>query len=163
MVELFSLDEPFGLRQQDIEYLRRWPPRRVYHIPDYSVTEAIYLAIGASFRGEKLITIMFPGRDMITAWPMWNVEQRCAFVLGFHFDCHQRPIAWVAKEASYLLAICKKDRFAGNDKAWDWAGYTELALDAKRLESGVLILNGSFRTSYRFASHEPTFLLHKRF
>jgi len=160
MDKLFSLlDEPFGLSQEEIEYLRRWPPQRAYLVPEYSVIEGVYLAVGASFRRQRLVAITFPGKDRITAWPLWSLEQRCAFVLGFYFDCHRRPITWVAQEASFLFSVCGQDRFVSNDEAWDWAGYTELALDAGRLESGVLILNGRFRTSYRFASHEPAFLL----
>jgi hypothetical protein len=155
MVKLFlnELDEPFGLLQEEIEYLRMHscPAGRAYFAPAYSVAEAIYLATGASLKSGRLIAIRFAEKDRITAWPLWNVEQRCAFVLGFRFDCHWRPIAWVAEEASFLFSVCGKDRFARTDRAWDWAGYTDLALDTGWLEIGPLILNGRFRTSYPFA------------
>jgi len=146
MDKLFS-SKPFGLSDEEIEYLSSCRARRVYFAPAYSVAEATCLAAGASLKAGQLVAIMV-GKDRITAWPLLSVEERLTFVLGFRFDCHWRPIAWVAEETSFLFSTYGKDRFARLDKAWDWAGYADLALNTGWLERGPLILNGRFRTSY---------------
>jgi len=150
MDRLFSLDEPFGLRQEEIECLRMHScsAGRAYFAPVYSIPEAVYLAVGASLKAARITAIRFPGKDRITAWPLFNLEQRCAFVLGFRFDSEWRPIAWMAEEVSFLSSACSFAHLAREDRAWDWAGYAGLALDRGWLESGVPILGGRFRTSY---------------
>jgi hypothetical protein len=155
MVKLFlnELNEPFGLRQEEIEYLRMHscPGGRAYFAPVYSIPEAVYLAAGASLKAGRITAIRFPGKDRITAWPLFNLEQRCTFVLGFRFDSDWRPIAWIAEEVSFLLSVCSFSHLARTDRAWDWAGYAGLALDRGWLEDGVPILGGRFKTSYPFA------------
>jgi|YNPMSStandDraft_2_1061718.scaffolds.fasta_scaffold04815_2 hypothetical protein len=148
MDKLFGLNEPFGLSYEEIEYLRSCRARRVCFAPAYSVAEAICLAAGASLKAGRLVAIMVSEKDRITAWPLWNVEQRCAFVLGFRFDRNWRPIAWVAEETSLLSSTYGTERFSRADRAWDWAGYANLALDTGWLENGPPIFNGRFRTSY---------------
>ena len=152
MVKLFlnELDEPFGLRQEEIECLRMHScsAGRAYSASVYSISEAVYLAVGASLKAARITAIRFPGKDRITAWPLFNLEQRCAFVLGFRFDSDWRPIAWMAEEVSFLRSTCSFAHLAQTDRAWDWAGYAGLALDRGWLESGPLIFNGRFRTSY---------------
>jgi len=149
MDKLFS-EGPFGLRWEEIECLRMHSclPRRAYLVPVYSIPDAVYLAAGASLKAGRLVAIRFPGKDKITAWPLWNVEQGCAFVLGFRFDRDWRPIAWMAEEVSFLFSVCGLQHLSRTDRAWDWAGYARLALDRGWLESGPLIFNGRFRTSY---------------
>jgi hypothetical protein len=153
MDRLFNLDGPFGLRWEELEYLRMHSclPKPAYFVPVYSIPEAVYLAAGASFKAGRLVAIRFPAKDKITAWPLWNVEQGCAFVLGFRFDSDWRPVAFVAEEVSFLRSVCSFAHLSRTDRAWDWAGYAGLAVDTGWLESGTLILNGRFRTSYSFA------------
>jgi len=149
MDKLFS-SGPFGLSYEEIECLRMHscPAGRAYFAPVYSIPEAVYLAAGASLKAARITAIRFPGRDRITAWPLFNLEQRCAFVLGFRFDRDWRPIAWIAEEVSFLRSVCSFAHLARTDRAWDWAGYAGLALDRGWLENGVPILGGRFKTSY---------------
>jgi hypothetical protein len=149
MDKIFSLG-PFGLRWKEIEYLSSLTPRRAYFAPVYSAPEAVYLAAGASLKAGRLTAIKPSQQDKFTAWPMWNVEQRCAFILGFRFDRDWRPVDLIAEEVSFLRSVCKGcfAHLARTDRAWDWAGYAGLALDTGWLESGPLILGGRFKTSY---------------
>ena len=147
MDKLFS-EGPFGLRWKEIEYLSSLTPGRAYFAPVYSAPEAVYLAAGASLKAGQLRAIKPSQKDKFTAWPMWNVEQRCAFVLGFRFDRDWRPVAFIAEEVSFLRSVCSFSHLARTDRAWDWAGYAGLALDESWLEDGVPILGGRFKTSY---------------
>jgi hypothetical protein len=147
MDKIFSLG-PFGLRWEEIEYLSSLTPGRAYFAPVYSDQEAVYLAAGASLKAGELRAISRSQKDKFTAWPMWNVEQRCAFVLGFRFDRDWRPVAFIAEEVSFLSSVCSFAHLARTDRAWDWAGYAGLALDRGWLEDGVPILGGRFKTSY---------------
>ena len=148
MDKIFSLDGPFGLRWEEVEYLSRLIPGRAYFASVHSDPEAVYLAAGASFKAGQLRAIRRSNKDKFTAWPLWNVEQRCAFVLGFRFDSNWRPVAFIAEEVSFLFSICSFAHLSRTDRAWDWAGYGGLALDRGWLEDGVPIFGGRFRTSY---------------
>ena len=147
MDKIFSLG-PFGLRWEEIEYLSNLTPGRAYFAPAYSQAEAVYLAAGASLKYGRLTAVSPSQKDKFTAWPLWNVEQGCAFVLGFRFDSNWQPVALVAEEVSFLLSVCSFAHLARADRAWDWAGYGGLALDTGWLTSGPLIFGGRFRTSY---------------
>jgi len=147
MDKIFS-SGPFGLRWEEIEYLSNLTPGRAYFAPVYSDREAVYLAAGASLKAGQLRAIKPSQKDKFTAWPMWNVEQRCAFVLGFRFDRDWRPVAFIAEEVSFLRSVCSFSHLSRADRAWDWAGYAGLALDESWLEDGVPILGGRFKTSY---------------
>jgi hypothetical protein len=147
----FSLDGPFGLRWEEIEYLSGLTPKRAYSALVYSALEAVYLAAGASLKAGRLAAISLSQKDKFTAWPLWSLEQECAFVLGFRFDPDWHPVDLIAEKVSFLLSTCSFAHLARTDRAWDWAGYGGLALDAGWLESGPLILGGRFRTSYPFA------------
>jgi hypothetical protein len=147
MDKIFSLG-PFGLRWEEIEYLSNLTPGRAYFAPVYSDPEAVYLAVGASLKAGQLRAISRSQKDKFTAWPLWNVEHGCAFVLGFRFDSDWRPVAFIAEEVSFLFSTCSFAHLARTDRAWDWAGYAGLALDRGWLEDGVPILGGRFKTSY---------------
>jgi len=139
---------PFGLFWEEIEYLSSLTPRRAYFAPVYSDPEAVYLAAGASLKSGRLTAISRSQKDKFTAWPLWNVEQGCAFVLGFRFDRDWRPVAFIAEEVSFLSSICSFAHLSRADRAWDWAGYGGLALDRGWLENGIPIFGGRFKTSY---------------
>jgi hypothetical protein len=139
---------PFGLSWKEIEYLSSLTPGQAYFAPVYSEQEAVYLAAGASLKAGQLRAISPSKKDKFTAWPLWNVEHGCAFVLGFRFDSDWRPVAFIAEEVSFLFSVCSFAHLARTDRAWDWAGYAGLALDQGWLEGGLPILGGRFRTSY---------------
>jgi len=151
MTQPFSVADAFGLCQHEIDRLCIRPVGRTRFAPIYSTADAVYLAAGLSLKIGRLAAIRFPGRDRITAWPLWNVEQQCRFVLAFRFDANWRPVVWMAHEVSFLFSLCELSHLARTDEACEWAGYAGLAFDQGWLETGPSIFNGRFRTSYRFA------------
>jgi hypothetical protein len=151
MINLFSVDQAFGLGQEEIDRLCIRPVGRSRFAPIYSTADAVYLAAGLSLKIGRLAAIRFPSKDKVTAWPLLNVERQCRFVLSFRFDANWRPIAWAAQEVSFLFSICELSHLARTDEAYEWAGYAGLAFDQGWLETGPPIFNGRFRTSYRFA------------
>ena len=150
--KLLRVHERFGLCQEDIEYLRAYPVRKVRFAPAYSASEAAYLAAGASLEARKLVAIKLGWGDKVVAWPLWSVSRERSFVLAFRWSKDWKPTGWLADSTRYFAGECYSNRFAREDKAWVWAGFASLALDEGWLQHGVSILNGRFRTSLAFAA-----------